>query len=170
MPSIELHCRCGSVRGSVDFSRPSRVRVVCHCGDCAAYARHIGDERATQIVLATPNQIQIRSGKENIRCLRLTERGLTRWFTACCKTPLANTSRHAWMPFVGLMTCVLHVEHETVLGPPTHANGSHPTPWRTVLRSLWTLTLGFLLRRHRPHAFFDAKGKLLAEPEVITPT
>jgi hypothetical protein len=71
------------------------------------------------------------------------------------------------MPFVGLMTCVLHVEDEMVLGPITQANGAHPTPWRTVLRSLWTLALGFLLRRHRPNAFFDAKGKLLAEPEVI---
>lgn len=168
MTAIELRCRCGSVRGSVDFSRPSRVRVVCHCGDCGAYARHIGNARATEIVQATPDQVRIRAGNEHLRCLRLKENGLARWFTGCCMTPLANTSRRAWMPFVGLMIVALDTEDEALLGPATHANGTYPTPWKTVFRSVWGLLLGVLLRRHRPNAFFDERGEPVAQPEVIS--
>jgi hypothetical protein len=168
MTVVKLGCRCGSVQGSVDFSRPSRVRVVCHCDDCGAYARHIGNAQATQIVQAAPDQVKILAGSEHLRCLRLTEDGLTRWFAGCCMTPLANTPRRAGMPFVGLMTCVLETEDEALLGPATHANGTHPTPWKTVLRSVWALLLGVLLRRQHPNPFFDESGKLLAQPEILS--
>jgi hypothetical protein len=167
MTSVKLRCRCGAVQGSVDFSRPSRVRVICHCGDCGAYARHIGNAGATQIVQATPDQVRILTGNEHLRCLRLTESGLTRWFTGCCMTPLANTSRRAWMPFVGLMIGVLDTEDDALLGPATRANGTYPTPWATVLRSVWVLVAGVLYRRHRPNAFFDENGRPKAQPEVI---
>lgn len=167
MTAIKLRCRCGSVRGSVDFSRPSRVRVVCHCGDCGAYARHIGNVRATEIVQAAPAQVKIFAGSEYLRCLRLTESGLTRWFTACCMTPLANTSRRAWMPFVGLMIVALDTEDEALLGPAEHANGTYPTPWKTVLRSVWVLLVSALLRLHRPNVFFDERGVPVAQPEVV---
>lgn len=167
MTLVQLRCLCGCVRGSVDFSRSTQVHVVCHCGDCSAYARHIGNDLATQIVQATPQQVKLVTGIEHLRCLRLTERGLTRWFAGCCMTPLANTSRHAWMPFVGVMTCALDTDDETLLGPPSHANGSYPTPWRTILRSAWSLLLGLLFRRQRPNAFFDANGETLARPEGI---
>src|ERR1041384_2037707 len=84
MTSVKLRCRCGSLVGSLDLSRPSRVHVVCHCGDCEAYARHIGNAHANQIVQATPAQVKLLAGAEHLRCLRLTPRGLTRWFAACC--------------------------------------------------------------------------------------
>jgi hypothetical protein len=167
MSAIKLRCHCGSVQGSEDFSRSSRVRVICHCGDCGAYARHIGNAGATQVVQVTPDQVTILDGKEHLRCLRLTESGLTRWFAGCCMTPLANTSRRAWMPFVGLMTGVLDTQDDALLGPPTHANGTYPTPWATVLRSICAVVLGLLRRRHRPNPFFDERGKLLAQPEIV---
>ena len=152
----------------MDFSRPSRVRVICHCGDCGAYARHIGNVRATEIVQAAPAQVKIVAGSQYLRCLRLTENGLTRWFTACCMTPLANTSRHPWMPFVGLMIVALDIENQALLGPAAHANGTYPTPWKIVFRSIWALLLGALLRRHRPNAFFDDRGEPVAQPEVVS--
>jgi hypothetical protein len=168
MTALKLRCQCGSVQGSVDFSRPSRVHVICHCDDCGAYARHIGNAGATEIVQATPDQVMILAGKEHLRCLRLTESGLTRWFTGCCMTPVANTSRRAWMPFVGLMIGVLDTRHDVLLGPATHANGTYPTPWATVLRSIWAVVLGVLHRRHRPNAFFNESGRPVAEPEVLS--
>jgi len=167
MISVKLRCRCGSIQGSVDFSRRSRVRVVCHCGDCQTYARHLGNPLAIQIVQATPDQVRFHLGKEHLRCLRLTEGGLTRWYAACCRTPLANTSRHAWVPFVGVMNCSIDAEDESLLGPAVLVNGPHPVPWRTVLRFLRVLLLGVLLRRHRPSPFFDERGKPVAQPDVI---
>jgi hypothetical protein len=83
-------------------------------------------------------------------------------------TPVANTPRRAWVPFVGLMIEVLDTDDETLLGPATHANGTYPTPWATVLRSVWAVLLGVLHRRHRPHAFFDEGGRPLAQPEIIS--
>lgn len=167
MTSVKLHCRCGSLAGSVDLSRPSRVHVVCHCDDCAAYARHIGSAHANQIVQATPAQVKLLAGTEHLRCLRLTQRGLTRWFTACCMTPIANTSRHAWMPFVGVMNGALDTDDEALLGTPTHANGGHPTAWSTILRSVLVLLLALLFRSHRPNAFFNDKGEPVVRPEVV---
>lgn len=113
--------------------------------------------------------MRILAGKEHLRCLRLSDNGLNRWFTGCCMTPLANTSRRAWVPFVGLMVAVLDTEDETVFGPVAHANGTCPTPWKTVFRSVWALLVAALLARHRPSAFFHETGKPLAQPEVITP-
>lgn len=167
MTSIELRCRCGSIVGSADFSRPGLARVVCHCDDCAAYARHIGSEQATCIIQMTPAQVKILSGANRLRCLRLSERGLTRWFASCCMTPVANTSRHARMPFVGLMAGVLSCEDERLLGPIVHVNGRHPTPWGLVLRSAWSLLRAWLLGRHRPNAFFDENGDPVSRAETI---
>lgn len=82
-------------------------------------------------------------------------------------TPLANTSRYAWLPFVGVMSCVLDSDDEALLGPARHVNGAHPTPWGTMLRSAKSLLLGFLHRRYRPTAFFGENGKLLARPEFL---
>lgn len=167
MKSVELRCTCGSVVGSVDFSRPSRVHVVCHCGDCKAYARHIGNPRANEVVQATPAQVQILVGKEYLRCLRLTERGLTRWFAGCCRTPLANTSRHAWMPFVGVMSCALDTDNEALLGTPTPANGGQAISWSTIFRSVRALLWGLPFRRHRPNVFFNDRGDPVARPDVL---
>jgi len=143
------------------------VHVVCHCGDCQAYARQIGSPEATEIVQTTPAEVTFLGGTNHVHCLRLTRRGLTRWFTTCCKTPLANTSRHAWMPFVGVMKCVLDAEDDALLGPVVHVNGQHPIPWVTIVRSLRSLLFGVLLARHRPNAFFTNDGRLLARPEVL---
>ncbi|HEY1536383.1 MAG TPA: hypothetical protein VGF76_20325, partial [Polyangiaceae bacterium] len=83
----------------------------------------------------------------------------------CCMTPLANTSRYAWMPFVGAMSCALDSEDEALLGPARHVNESHATPWGTMRRSAKSLLLGFLLRRSRPNPFFAENGKPLSRPE-----
>jgi hypothetical protein len=168
MTLVKLRCRCGCVRGSVDFCKPSRVHVVCHCDDCQAYARQIGSPDATGIVQTTPAEVKFLAGTEHVRCLRLTRRGLTRWFTACCRTPLANTSRHAWMPFVGVMRCVLDIEDDdALLGPVTPVNGPHPVSWVTIVRGLRSLLFGVLLARHRPNPFFTNDGRLIARPEVL---
>jgi hypothetical protein len=66
------------------------------------------------------------------------------------------------------MTGALEIEDAALLGPAKDVNGSHPTPWKTILRSVWALLFGILLRRHRPHPFFDENGKTLAQPEVLS--
>lgn len=169
MKSVDLRCRCGKVRGVVDFARASRVHVVCHCGDCRTYARHLDRDDAAEVVQAAPAQITIIEGVEHIRCLRLREKArLARWFTACCGTPLANTTRFARVPFVGLMRCMIAIDDDDdVLGSVVHTNGGQRTPLWLVVRSAWFLLVSFFVGAHRPSSFFDTSGALIVSPKVI---
>jgi len=38
-----------------------------------------------------PDCVHIDDGAEHLACLRLSPKGLLRWYASCCDTPLANT-------------------------------------------------------------------------------
>jgi len=169
MEPIELRCRCGEVRGEADFSRPSRVRVVCHCVDCGRWVRHLGRDDANEVVQTVPAFVRITSGMEHVRCAKLRPNsGLRRWYTECCKTPLANTTGRAGVPFVGLMCAMLARKDDALIGAPHHVNGGNRTPLSVVLRAAWFLIAGIFRRRNRPSPFFDARGAIVREPIVLS--
>src|SRR5436309_3476922 len=116
MTSIELRCACGEVRGTADFSFASQVHVHCHCGDCRAYADWLGRDDAREVVQTTPARVRITSGASHVRCVKRSEKGLLRFYATCCKTPLANSTRGARAPFVGLMCCTLATRDDAILG------------------------------------------------------
>jgi Family of unknown function (DUF6151) len=190
---LPLRCRCGAVRGrATDLSPRTGNRVVCYCDDCQAFAVYLGredvlDERgATDIFQMTPAQLTLTSGAELLQCMRLSETGMYRWYTACCNTPVGNTMGAPRLPFVGLIHCF--VDHagdgrsrDEALGRPilygfgTFAFGgmppnAHPRiPLRILVRSLGLLGRGFLLGKHKPSVFFDpATGRPRATPRVLT--
>src|SRR5262245_12535850 len=95
---VELRCRCGEVRGRVANASPRTVnRVVCYCDDCQAALHHLGhaellDEHGgTDIVQVAPASLAFHAGADRIVGLRLSPKGLYRWHTSCCKTPVGNT-------------------------------------------------------------------------------
>src|SRR5215204_4669214 len=97
-PKAELRCRCGEVHGSVTNAAPGAVnRVVCYCDDCQAFLHHLGCAElldasgGTDIVQVAPAALAFDRGAERIAGLRLTPKGLYRWYADCCKTPLGNT-------------------------------------------------------------------------------
>jgi hypothetical protein len=169
MEPIELRCRCGAVRGEADFSHASHVHVICHCGDCQRWVRHLGRDDANEVVQTAPAFVRITSGMEHVRCARLRPTsGLRRWYTECCKTPLANTSGRAGVPFVGLMTTMLARKDDAIIGEPHHANGGKRTPLSVMLRAAWFLIASLFGRRSRPSPFFDVQGAIVKEPIVIS--
>jgi hypothetical protein len=104
---VELGCRCGKVHGWVRGVSPSTInRVICYCDDCQAFLHHI--DRAdlldahggTDVVQVAPQTVTFDQGLECIVGLRLTPKGLHRWYASCCKTPLGNTLTPA-VPFIG---------------------------------------------------------------------
>src|SRR5215469_8689564 len=108
--NAELHCRCGEVRGRVAGPSPNRVnRVVCYCADCQAFLHHLGcadllnEHGGTDIVQVAPASLSFGQGQERIVGVRLTPKGLFRWYASCCNTPLGNTVGPA-IPFVGVLT------------------------------------------------------------------
>ena len=90
-----LQCKCGKVKGYVTHAE--RVdRVVCYCKDCQAFAHFLGengilDERGgTDIIQALPRDVNFTKGVDALACIRLTPKGLLRWYTSCCNTPVGN--------------------------------------------------------------------------------
>ena len=104
-----LRCQCGTLRGHVDL--PAFGQAVCYCKDCRAYAYFLQRERevlddagGTQVVATLPARVHFETeGLDALACMSLTERGILRWYASCCNTPIGNTSRHAKVPYVGLV-------------------------------------------------------------------
>ena len=105
---VEVRCRCGQVRGVVTDPSPRTVnRMVCYCDDCQAYAHQLGRadlldaKGGSDIVQLAPATLRFTRGQERIAGLRLTPKGLYRWYATCCNTPVGNTLTPT-MPFVGI--------------------------------------------------------------------
>lgn len=104
-----LQCQCGTIKGYV--IRPGMAnRAVCYCADCQAFARFL--ERAdtlldehggTGIVATLPKQVHFTQGFEALTCMSLSDRGMLRWYSRCCNTPIGNTPRDYKTPYVGLI-------------------------------------------------------------------
>ena len=82
-------------------------RMVCYCDDCQTFAHAL--ERAdlldahggSEVVQVAPASLIFTEGQDQIACLRLSPKGLYRWYARCCNTPLGNTLKPA-LPFVGI--------------------------------------------------------------------
>ena len=103
-----LQCRCREVRGLVANASPDTVnRVVCYCADCQAFLHHLGRtdlldaNGGTDIVQVAPGSLSFVRGQDKIVGVRLTPKGLFRWYTTCCNTPMGNTLTPS-VPFVGI--------------------------------------------------------------------
>jgi hypothetical protein len=148
--------------------------MVCYCNDCQAYAHYLGradlldTHGGTDVVQVAPASLSFDRGAEGIVGLRLTPKGLFRWYASCCKTPLGNTLGPA-IPFVGIVAQAFNTNGQRaddVFGKPVaaawgkHAVGglpegsSRPT-LRFVARALG-LMLGWRLHGQTwPHPYFD---------------
>lgn len=107
---VELQCRCGKIHGWLRDASPSTVnRVICYCNDCQAFLHHLGraellDEHGgSDIVQVAPATVSFDRGSELATAVRLTPKGIYRWYASCCKTPLGNTLTPQ-VPFIGIVT------------------------------------------------------------------
>ncbi len=191
---IPLKCSCGALRGVVhDISSRYGHRAVCMCDDCQAYAHYLGQAKTvldvnggTDVVPVAPANLEITHGIENLKCLRLTEKGLLRWYAGCCNTPIANTTPISKIPFSGLMLSIMDFDsigesRDSILGPVgvrvqgksgigllperTHQNFS----FKQILQAMVFIFVGFLKRQYTPSPFFNAQtGKLVVVPYILT--
>jgi Family of unknown function (DUF6151) len=110
-----LQCRCGTLKGFVDTSKPVN-RSVCYCKDCQAFAHYLGrpseildGNGGTDVVQTIPAKVTLTQGQETLACIRLTDKGLVRWYAKCCNTPIGNTAADYRISFVGLIHNCLEV-------------------------------------------------------------
>lgn len=105
---VAVACRCGQVTGETTGVTARTVnRVVCYCADCQAFAHHLGRadlldaHGGSDIVQMAPAMLRFSGGLDRIAGVRLTPKGLYRWYATCCATPLGNTVGPK-LPFVGI--------------------------------------------------------------------
>jgi hypothetical protein len=169
---IEVRCRCGEVRGIVANPSPATVnRVTCYCDDCQAFAHQLGradllnDKGGTDIVQIAPAALSFTKGQDRIAGLRLKPKGLYRWHTTCCNTPVGNTLGPA-VPFVGIPVQVFDAPRpDEVFGAPIgailgkYAIGDPPAGSTGLNLSLLLRAIGRVLGwrlggKTWPHPFF----------------
>jgi hypothetical protein len=164
--------------------------VFCYCEDCQAFARFL--ERTdvldaaggTRIFQISPASVRITEGADQLLCLRLSEKGLFRWYAGCCNTPIGNTLG-AKVPFVGLIAAFIDasgagVTYDELLGPSRggfHGRsavggvpaGAHPgVPLGALLRIARLMGSWWITGKGSPSPFFDAKtGSPRSPPRVL---
>ncbi len=190
--SLPLRCRCGHLRGVAHEVAPSAgFRLVCYCKDCQAFARFL--DRAdvldaaggTDIFQMAPGRVRLTAGADAVRSLRFSNK-VFRWYTECCRTPLANTASTARFPVLGLIHSFVSGElhsrsRDEALGPPLcrihegsaiaplPANAPAPASFGVFalraakLLGWWARGVG------RPNPFFDNRTNApLSIPRALT--
>jgi hypothetical protein len=162
--------------------------VVCYCGDCQAFAHFLGrageilDARGgSEIFQTSPARVEIAHGRERLACMRLTSKGLLRWYADCCNTPIGNTLSTRAVPFIGLVQMpagsgAAERSRDALLGPVrAHVNTGASRPdasgqkvrtsgaLPSILRFAGLVLQARLRGDHERSPFFDA---LTREPSV----
>jgi hypothetical protein len=184
-----LRCECGVVEGYV-ASPDIAARAVCYCKDCQAFARFLGaSERilntrgGTDIIATLPRHVHFAKGAEQLRCMRLSDKGLLRWYAACCRTPIGNTPRDPRLSYVGLVRSCLpgsSSEIDDVFGPSrmslntASANGQVSPTRIANLQGLLKIMRNVLGARlsgaFRDNPFFrSVSGEPISMPETLQP-
>jgi hypothetical protein len=192
--NVPLRCRCGHVRAVASEVSPfTGCRVVCYCGDCQAFARFLtrpdvlDAAGGTDIFQMPTGRLKFTAGTDAMRCLRLSNKGVFRWYTDCCRTPIGNTAGPR-VPVVGVIHSFMDYEasgpsRDEVLGPPLcriyerSAIGplpptAPPPPSFGVFIRRASKMLGWWVRGlGRPTPFFDDRTNYpRAVPRVLTPS
>ena len=183
-----IQCQCGALKG--ELKRTGReLRCVCYCKDCQAYACFLNREAeildsagGSDVVQTAPNQLRFTQGMNHLACMRLTDKGMLRWYASCCNTPIGNTPDSHKMPFVGLLHNCLASTPEALtaaFGPVvTYVNGqsspSNPKPkdsglLKAIARVIQTMLKARLNGSYKQTPFFNADtGKPVLTAKVLS--
>ncbi len=187
MSDVSLQCQCGAIEGTITNATPSTGSlVVCCCDDCQKFAQHLKQENTTldqfggtKIYQTSQSQLTIHEGLEHLQSMRLTEKGLLRWYAGCCNTPIGNTM-NASMPFVGVIhnfinakdqaeklgTVRAWVQTQHAKGTPDYPRSAEKFPIGITLRIVRKMLSWKIRGMNKPTVFFDSNGEPVAKPSV----
>lgn len=188
---VEMHplqCRCGTIQGSVTDTRGAN-RAICYCRDCQAFAHFLGREKeildasgGSDVVQTAARNVRFTRGLESIACMRLSQKGMLRWYADCCKTPIGNIMPSPKISFVGLLHSCLENSGQDVersFGPVrvwafTRGAKGEPKPTGAGLPLAVTWFLSTALKErltggYKKTPFFDMlRGAPIVQPRVLS--
>lgn len=181
-----MQCACGSMAGEIE-GRGLHNHVVCYCTDCRAFARFLGradsvldDQGGTELVQLAQPRLRFTRGERHLSIIRLSEKGILRWYAGCCRTPIGNTLASPRVSVIGLVHACLdrarldrdfggaaaRVHTGSALGMP----GPRPRGMPGVIARLLAIVLwNGLGGRYRQSPLFDENGLPRAEAAVLSP-
>jgi hypothetical protein len=186
---MQIRCECGKFRAELTtFPRNTPGRLACYCDDCQTYLHYLGRSDlldaagGTEIIPVYPSEIKFLEGMNVLKSTCLSPKGLIRWSTTCCNTPIANTRPQ--LPWAGFLNRVFNIEDpsylEKVLGPVKSrikgrfARGTPPigTAPNLRLKDITTvlpfLLKGLLLSKTKNSPFFKKDGVTpVVEPQIL---
>jgi hypothetical protein len=185
--NLALRCRCGTVRGVARDVAPSTVnRCFCYCDDCQAFAHFLGRaddvldaHGGTEITQMSQANVRFTEGVDMVAAMRLSAKGMIRWYASCCRTPIGNTMATTALPFVGVVRAFIDAP-PAALGPirgrgfAKSAKGGRAAvpndglPEPVMVARVLAKVLRWRLRGdHKRSALLDAAGKPAVEPRVL---
>lgn len=119
-----ISCKCGAVKGKVLDCKLVN-RAICYCTDCQAFAHYLGhaseildEQGGSDIIQTAPGYLEFTQGLDKLACIRLTPKGLVRWYASCCNTPIGNTMYSNKVSFIGLVhNCLDSANLDSSFGP-----------------------------------------------------
>lgn len=186
MVDIPFSCRCGTVKGHLGaIDGKAGSRITCYCKDCQTAARAHGAEAlldargGSELYQTTPAHIHIDEGEAHVACLRLSPKGLLRWYADCCDTPLFNTLASPKLCFAGVLVHTVAADARGPLGPLTAQTFTESASGEgEPVRKYGFAKTGFnILRRHLRAKlggkagmapFFDHAGQPVRQARILT--
>ena len=108
MPELRTHsCACCAMTWRMKETAKG-THLICYCADCQTYANtlengaaRVDNDGGTEIFQTLPGNFEFVDGTQHLSVLRLSPKGILRWYAGCCGTPIANTIPSPGLPFVG---------------------------------------------------------------------
>ena len=188
-----LSCECGKLKGRLARVTPNSVnRILCYCDDCQAFAHYLVNADAildprggSDISQMAPDHVQITEGREHMACMLMSEKGIYRWYAACCNTPIGNTGGYG-MPFLGMVHAMVipQEQSDSLFGPVKGAvqtkyakpvgeandEDDKGFPLSTLFRFAKIILGAKLSGAQKRSPFFDSETKAPSvAPTVLTP-
>jgi hypothetical protein len=119
-------------------------------------------------------------GTEALACMRLTDKGMVRWYAGCCKTPIGNTLENYKISFIGLLHNCLETAERPLQNSfgavrtcanPQGAIGDPKPKAKGMAATIWWVVKTILKARvngdYKRTPFFR-DGRPIASPRVLS--
>ncbi len=159
---LPFACTCGTITGTlIDVGPDQGDYVICHCTDCQGLTHYLDHadrvldaHGGTSLYQSRCARMTIRSGREQLSCVHLTDKPTLRWYAACCRMPLFNSYRNGRIPYITTQLAACDpAMRDRLTGPPLGHLFTEDGIGDTS--ALPNMSMGRLMRRFFPRMIRD---------------